>query len=173
MIYEVPLFGPPLAGKSSLLDAAAFASGVPVRTVEATLRTSDAFNGASVRLFEAKFTHTSDILGLWCLPGGCAPDWPVQFVGRPDAAIFVADTQSSRHAENAVFWSTVRDVVGSDDWFVVLTKCDLTNGDEQANALPVELRARPSLRVASHDAVAVRDAARAFLDRVVFPSIVG
>lgn len=171
MTYEIPLFGPPLAGKTSFLHAAASASGIRGRFVQSTLRTEDAFDGASIRIFEVEFPRGADTMRLWCVPGGCAPEWPRQFVTGPAAALFVADAQASRHSANTEHWNAVRDVVAMERWFAVLTKCDLASSEEQQHALPPELLPRPRIRVAGPAEAIAGEAGRSFLAEMVFRSI--
>ena len=129
------------------------------------------FDGLPVRLFEVRFALSDHTIRLWCLPGGSAPEWPLQFVSRPSAALFVADAQQSMRERNCEFWRAVSGVVELDRWFVVLTKCDLADSDEQAQALPLELESRPVLRIGSYDAQKVSEPARAFLTGTVFTSV--
>jgi hypothetical protein len=171
MIHDIPVFGPPLAGKSSFLSAAAAAAGISGRSVETKLRSDDTFNGAPVRLFELRFNRPGETLRVWCMPGGSEPRWPLQFVSLSSAALFVADAQRTRHDADTEYWQVVRDVVPIDRWFAVVTKCDLANADEQINALPPELRSRPHHRIASHEKNDIAAGAYRFLAEVVFASL--
>jgi hypothetical protein len=168
MKREIPIFGGPLAGKSTFLVAAARGANVDVRAVRRTLVAEGPFNGAPLRLLEATFQFEDDEFVLWCMAGGSLPEWAGQFVSSPVAAIFVADAQAAVHDRNFEYWEAARRFVPLERWSVVITKCDLAGEAEQKACLPAELAERPRLLASGQSGSAWPERAWMFLKEEAF-----
>lgn len=127
-IVEIPILGPPLAGKTTILHRARDAFGGQLRSLEP---------GETCRL-AALHIQTEAVHGhIWCAARGASPESVLPLVPSGSPAVLVFDGEGEEWLDgHAPHIDLSRSVV-------IVTKADAT--------VPAALRERPSLHIDAHD----------------------
>lgn len=145
-IFDAPLLGRPLAGKTTILLRTRDALGGQLHAVDFTVEEDGPFHGAACRLLTLHVKTPAAHGQLWCVPGGCGSQWVVPLLPRDSPAVFVFDGQ----AETFDWFDAVKPHVDLARSIVIVTKRDLSA--DPSSAIHPELRGRPFLPITAIDA---------------------
>lgn len=121
---SIPILGRPLSGKSTFLINVARQFDAEIAGWECPVMLGK--HDLSTQIEGCQLSVSGQSVELWCMPGGCAPEWQVNVAKGASSAILVAEPQPTTFDHQAEYFDAFEQAL-SVRWFTVVGKQDLTH----------------------------------------------